>query len=344
MPNVYFKFKNILKSLKKLTVYKKYELQEYRHILNKYKEDETLKKILEEYKEFNKFFEKDHNIKEEDIKMVYEYDMFTKVKDKLDEFLKNKIGNTFFDRLNFDNDEFKKLFENDRIINIDFHGNRDFYYLIKGIANEMNENNDDLKKIIKKYIERNFGGLEYVIDFETDLESFELIKKDEVYFEQLKKKEKLSSVQLFKIIYNFYCEKGETNYMIEESDIDDYNCIKNIIDNIKDVKSRYLLLEIKPSLSSLIHQKIKKEIKNIKIFFYEGSPFVNDNSNEYQFKVINQIQEHAENGDFLILHNLNQIYAFLYDLFNKNFIIKDGKKYARICHGNFSDQLTHINE
>jgi len=344
LPNVYFKYKNILKSLKKLTVYKKYELQEYKRILNKYKEDETLKRILENYKEFNNFFEKDQNIKEEEIKMVYEYDAFKKVKNKLDEFLKIKTGNTVFDRLDFDNDEFKKLLENDRIINIDFHGNRDFYYLVKGIANEMNENNGDLKKIIKKYIERNFGGLEYIINFETNLESMELIKKDEDIFTLLSKREKLSSVQLFKIIYNFYCEKNETDYMIEEADIDDYNYIKNIIDNIKDVNSRYLLLEIKPSLASLIHQKIKKEIKKKKIYFYEGSPFVNDNSNEYQFKIINQIQEHAENGDFLILHNLNQVYAFLYDLFNKNFIIKDGKKYARICHGNFSDQLTHINE
>ena len=344
MPNVYFNYKKILKSLKKLTVFKKYELQEYRRILNEYKEDETLKKTLEDYEEFNKFFEKDENIKEEDIKMVYEYGLFIKVKSKLDEFLKNKTGNTFFDRLNFDNDEFKKLLENDRIINIDFHGNRDFYYLIKGIANEMNENNDDLKKIIKKYIERNFGGLEYIIDFETNLESLELIKKNEDYFKQLANRGKLSSVQLFKIMYNFYCAEKEPDYMLEESDIDDYNYIKNIIDNIKDINSRYLLLEIKPSLSSLIHQKIKKELKNKIIYFYEGSPFVNDNSNEYQFKIINQIQEHAENGDFLILHNLNQIYAFLYDLFNKNFIIKDGKKYARICHGNFSDQLTHINE
>ena len=46
----------------------------------------------------------------------------------------------------------------------------------------------------------------------------------------------------------------------------------------------------------------------------------------------------------LILSNLNQIYAFLYDFFNRNFIIKDDKKFGRICQGNFTDQLTYIHD
>jgi len=98
-------------------------------------------------------------------------------------------------------------------------------------------------------------------------------------------------------------------------------------------------------LASLIHKKLEKELGR-KIYFFEGSPFENDNNNEYQSKIINQIQEHAENehGHYVILQNLNQVYAFFFDVFNRNFIIKDGKYYARICHGNFSDQLILINE
>ena len=34
---------------------------------------------------------------------------------------------------------------------------------------------------------------------------------------------------------------------------------------------------------------------------------------------------------------------FLYDLFNKNFMIKDGKQYARICLGNYSELHAIIN-
>ena len=101
-------------------------------------------------------------------------------------------------------------------------------------------------------------------------------------------------------------------------------------------------MEIEPSLSSLIHQKLSKELKK-KIYFYEGSPFVYDYSNEYQYQMIKKIKEHANNGDIIILQNLNQIYAFLYDLFNKNFTLKDGKNYARICHGNYTDQYFPVN-
>ena len=148
------------------------------------------------------------------------------------------------------------------------------------------------------------------------------------------------------LINNLYCKANDENEnILLEEEIDEYNYIENIIGNIKDKRSRYLLLEIKPSLASLIHKKLEKELGR-KIYFFEGSPFENDNNNEYQSKIINQIQEHAENehGHYVILQNLNQVYAFFFDVFNRNFIIKDGKYYARICHGNFSDQLILINE
>ena len=82
------------------------------------------------------------------------------------------------------------------------------------------------------------------------------------------------------------------------------------------------------------------------VFFFEGSPFINDEGMEYQYEVLNDIQDHAknENGHLLILQNLKSIYPFLYDVFNMNYTIKDGKTYARICHGNYSDQLVYINK
>jgi len=256
------------------------------------------------------------------------------------------------DKTILDSKEFRKLKEKDKIIKEEFHGNRDFYFLIKGIANELNENtNNDLKNVVKRNIERNFGGLEITIDFEEDygnMEEMELYNRESFnkFLQEIKKKKKWSSVQIFKIIYNLYCKANDENEnILLEEEIDEYNYIENIIGNIKDKRSRYLLLEIKPSLASLIHKKLEKELGR-KIYFFEGSPFENDNNNEYQSKIINQIQEHAENehGHYVILQNLNQVYAFFFDVFNRNFIIKDGKYYARICHGNFSDQLILINE
>ena len=335
LPGVYFDYKNILKELKILTVYKKYEIEKYKDIINRYKFDKDLLKNVFEIEKI----EEESNI--------YGYDKFKEVKNKLINFLEEKKEFKFFDiediKVIEKQPEYIKLFKTDKTIDIDFHGNRDFYYIIKGIANDLNENNENIIETTEKYIERNFGGLDIEFDFENDFEFTDFEYKE--FLKGFVNKKKISSTSFFKQIYNNNCEKyNQTKMMIKPQNIDNYNYVKNIIDNIKDNKSRYLLLEIKPSLASLIHQKIKKEMRKKDINFYEGSPFVNDLSKDYQFKIINKIQEHAGNGDKIILQNLNQVYPFLYDLFNMNYTIKDGKKYVRICHGNFTDQLTLVKE
>ena len=57
----------------------------------------------------------------------------------------------------------------------------------------------------------------------------------------------------FKEVYNLICEKDDGkdiffNYMIKNENIQKYNFINTITTNINDYRSRYLLLEIKPSL------------------------------------------------------------------------------------------------
>ena len=51
LPNVYYQFKENLRLLKILTVYKQYELKEYKHYINIYKEDENFKKIFSDIAE-----------------------------------------------------------------------------------------------------------------------------------------------------------------------------------------------------------------------------------------------------------------------------------------------------
>ena len=253
--------------------------------------------------------------------------------------------------------EFTDLLKKENNIRKDFHGNRDFYNLIRGIAIELKsgDSTDNEKvSIIIKYIERNFGGIEYEIDIDFNLtledtkkniELIEKIIKDYEYDEE-NEKLKLNSVFLFKKLYNLECEKDDpnSNLKIDQSKINEYNLNNCINGNIKDVNSRYLLLEIKPSLTPLIYQNIKLQnsIKNIEL--YDGSPFVDDNNKEYRFKIINKIQEDAREDKLIIIENLNQIHPFLYDLYNMNYIIKDDKKLVRICLENFNEQLTLVNE
>ena len=77
----------------------------------------------------------------------------------------------------------------------------------------------------------------------------------------------------------------------------------------------------------------------------EGSPFPDDIGLQYQYRLLNIIQEHMKKNNLLIVQNLNLIFPFLYDVFNMNYIKKEGKNFARICHGNLSDQqLVYVNK
>jgi MoxR-like ATPase len=257
---------------------------------------------------------------------------------------------------------FRDILKKENKIQKDFHGNRDFYNLIRGIATELRisgDSTDSEKSIIAaKYIERNVGGIDYEIDIELEktLEDIkpqiELIKSIlSAYVEPEEKKakkgksKKLSSVFLFKKLYNIECEKDDpnSNLKIDELKINDYNLNNCIIHNIEDTNSRYLLLEIEPSLTTLIYENIKNQ-NSKETILYDGSPFVDDNNNEYRFKIINLIQDDAKENKLILLENLNQIHPFLFDLYNMNYIINNGKKFVRIALENFNDQLTEVNE
>ena len=237
--------------------------------------------------------------------------------------------------------EYIKLFKRDRIIKSEFHGNRDFYYIIKGVAIEgsrLNNISDEkqIVPIINNFIERNFGGISYDIDIDFNLE-FEDIKiemgklKNEILNEKLianiskkrdeeeaeQKKEnknnaiKVTSVFLFKKIYNEACtlEKQKDNenitgkiYQIGNDDLDKYDLNKCINDNINDNNSRYLLLEIRSNIAPLINQIIRAQNPERKdIDTIIGSPFSDDNNSDYKAKKVNEIQNCASQEDKLII-------------------------------------------
>ena len=266
---------------------------------------------------------------------------------------------------------FKELLKKEKKIKTEFHGNRDFYNIIKGVALEGSKLSNfqyDIIPFIESYIERNFGGISYEIDIDFKLELKDISKKFNniknilkgINKKPKKKKDsvdtnkeniiKVSSVYIFKKIYNLACEEVEKKsfkqYQINENNMLNYNLNKCINDNINDNNSRYLLLEIKPNLSALIVKNIKIENPEKKdIEFINGSQFPDDNNKDYKYSKVNEIQEYADQPDkLIILQNLNQIQAYLYDLYNMNYKIIDEQKYARICLDNNSEQLTRVSE
>ena len=204
---------------------------------------------------------------------------------------------------------FKELMKKENKIRIDFHGNRDFYHLIKGTAHDLGkstESTDEEKvKIIVKYIERNFGGIDYEIDIDfslnlgdidNEVKSLQKILQNYSLYKE-KGVTKLKSVYLFKALYNLQFNEKDPNISlkIDPNKINDYNMNNCINENIWDNNSRFLLLEIKQSLTTLIYQNIKlQNILKEPIILYDGSPFVDDNNAVYRFTKLNKIQEDAK--------------------------------------------------
>ena len=203
----------------------------------------------------------------------------------------------------------------------DFHGNRDFYHLVKnaGINLAIKYMNNDvitdnvLGIITINSIERNFSGIEFKINENEKITSLEVVKN------------------IYKKIYpNFNVNK-------------EYDVIQRIKENIFDLNSRYLLVIANPSISVHLLSSILLETnKNYNLFI--GSEFEEDHkSEEYSLKVLNKVQLHMEQGNILILNNLESVYPNLYDLFNQNFTVLGNKNYARLAVGSTTNTFSFVN-
>jgi len=280
--------------------------------------------------------------------------------------------------------EYIRLLKRDRTIKPEFHGNRDFYNIIKGVAIEgsrLSSISDEkqIVPIINNFIERNFGGISYKIDIDFNLvfddikEEIETLRddllkekliinanknhrgRDEEEEDQKKENLEITSVFLFKKIYNLACtlEKPKDSgnitgkiYQIRSDDLDKYDLKNCINDNISDNNSRYLLLEIKSNIAPLINQIIRAQSSYRKdIDTIIGSPFSDDKNNDYKAKKVTEIQNYACQEDkLIILQNLSSIQPYLYDLYNMNYKVIDEQKFVRICLENFSEQLTPVSD
>ena len=201
----------------------------------------------------------------------------------------------------------------------DFHGNRDFYHLVKNCAQNMvlkyNKNQDifgkDLIDLGLISIERNFAGIQF--DENGTLTSVEKVKQ----FLN-------NTIPLFQI-------KKE------------YDVIGRVKDNINDLNSRYLLLESKSSVSTYLLSSLLSEM-NKEYLFFIGSKFEEDlQSEEYILKVLNKVQNYMEKGIVLIMEDLDSVYPALYDLFNQNFTVVSNNKYARLAIGSASNTFSLVN-
>ena len=118
--------------------------------------------------------------------------------------------------------EYFNCLKDEKKIKENFHGNRDIYNFIKETAIEIgrlsNKDNKEVIDIIEKYIERNFGGIDYEIDIDlklqfndikVDIEKIKKILEDFTNVNTRKKDNKKKKVAKIKVRY-FYSKNHIT--------------------------------------------------------------------------------------------------------------------------------------
>ena len=231
-----------------------------------------------------------------------------------------KLYQKFFENLGITYYKYKKFLKDEHTNDgkDEFHGNRDFYHLIKnaarGLLRQGKRDIDShiIDQIAIESIERNFGGLRF-----NDIEKTTSLKKIK---------------EILRTMYPSCQVRGE------------YDVIKRISENINDLKSRYLLIISKSSVSTFLLSSILNKLDK-KYSLYIGSQFKSDHqSEEYSLKILNKIQLHMEQGKVLILKKLESVYPALYDLFNQNFTEVSKKNYARIAIGSSNNAFSYVND
>ena len=260
----------------------------------------------------NNIYLDDIQITCEGIAKSYSEKLYKKFKNREYEFLGKTFYNYKRELKKLKNDFFKK-----------FYGMRDFIHSIKIISSEIMENNmtenrEIIDKGIIKSLYRNLNGLNLL-----DEQKENILNK---YIQELNK----------------------------EIKFDDIKTLKLIKDNIISRNSRFLLLITETSMFDFLINIIKKELES-KLFFsknkkynfvnFIGSPFKEDIfNNSYKEEMIIKIKNSISEGKIIILNNLEYIYSAFYDLFNQNYIFKNGKKYYKLFYGGHIQKLAYINE
>ena len=212
--------------------------------------------------------------------------------------------------------DYKNHLKKNYVLNYDFHGARDFYYLIKIAARTLKNNVEkkSLEKIGMESIERNFGGLE------LDKEGTELCP----------------STQKVKALFS----KHQNNFVENIYKYDIFSCVKN---NLENENNRYLLLITNKTKNETLIELILKKL-NKKYRFIQGSKLKEDQNEDYVLEKTWSIIKYMENGEIIILKDLEIIYPKFYDLFNQNFQKFGNSQYARIVLDSTTNERHIVNK
>ena len=200
-----------------------------------------------------------------------------------------------------------------------FHGNMDYYALIKAVIrelmdkkNELNQStnqNKILAEIAISCLNMNFGGLDY------------------------------SAIKIKQIFEREFRQDFDKSFDTNNN----FLIVNEIKKNLLDSERRYMMLISESNEGSFIIKYILDSI-NKKYIELVGSKFKNDlKSGIYIEEILNKIKDIMEKDYILLLKDLDIIYPSLYELFKQNFKIINNKRYIRIFY-DYKEILSEVNE
>ena len=207
--------------------------------------------------------------------------------------------------------DYKQYLYQKYLTSYDFHGARDFYFLIKIAARILKSNISEQspESIAMESIERNFGGLE----LDT----------------------KWNSTKKFKQIFSGYQENVES--------IDKYDVFSCVQKNIEEENNRYLLLITDRTKNDTLIEYILKKLK-LNYRFIQGSKLKEDQNEGYVLQKAWSVISSMEKGEIIILKDMEILYPKFYDLFNQNLQKYGNSLDAKIVLDSTTNERHIVNE
>lgn len=213
----------------------------------------------------------------------------------IDNVFVTNLANAYFDLYQYINKNPK--YKND-------FGLRDFYYLIKGVVNDLIDasTKQNPYKIVRRQLAINFDG----------------------------------SFGGSQFLWERFCEYIHRDHLIE---LEQSLTFTQIIDQSLSLRNRRYLMLIGDNESAFDYMERYMNTKCKSIRTLIGSSLSDDSiasttySEQYTQRVLMDIILFAETSTTLIMRQMDHIYANLYDLFNQSFHISGNKKYCRIALG-----------
>ena len=194
-----------------------------------------------------------------------------------------------------------------------FHGLRDYYSLVKSLSSSSCDkyiaHHQDEQKTTRtqRALQRNFGGL-----------PFELNKIQQLFLGHFKSERVLEDTQSFPV-----------------TDL--------ICDNLHDKFARHMMIITNGDSAIGILDQTLRSLEKEKVTIF-GSPFEEDQSEEYNYNILSRIILCMERNCVLILRDLESIYGSLYDMLNQNYTVVGQKKNCRVALGPFSNPMCQVHD